>query len=102
MLKPLIAFLLLHVTQATALAAPPGGSATLEWAHEARHKIVLEDVVWNCAGNGCRGALKNSGTRAVARYCRILARYGKVTNFTTAAGPLDEAGLSRCNGRRAA
>lgn len=103
MLKHLIAVGLI-VTHAQLAAAPPAGprgSATIEWQRDARPHVVLDDVAWSCNGNGCAGALGSDAPRAVARYCRILARYGRVTSFSTPAGPLGEAELLRCNGQHA-
>lgn len=74
-----------------------GGSATIEWNREPEARVILEDVAWHCTGNDCSGSLTSDGPGAVARYCRVLARHGRVTSFRTASGPLEEAELLRCN-----
>lgn len=102
MLKHLVAagLIMMHAQLPAASAAGPGGSATIEWDRETRPEVVLEDVVWTCTGTDCRGSLYGSGPRALARYCKTLARYGKVTSFKTDAGAFAEAELLRCNKHR--
>lgn len=82
----------------TSLAAPRVlGEAQLEWKAQPRDRIIVDETIWRCAGNVCRGELVDHGPTRL-RSCMRLARFAKrVVSFRTPAANLDEAELARCN-----
>lgn len=88
----------------TALPASGAGwsaaEAKVEWSGFARETIIVEETVWKCDGDTCRGRVFDTPLLR-KRACRSIARYtGSVTRFATASGELAPEELARCNGKR--
>lgn len=84
------------VTTAPAHAAPRAGySATLQTALEAPARKVVNDVVWNCAGDSCQGPLDGSAPRTTCT--KVVKAFGPVTHFASPKGEFDADQLQRCN-----
>ena len=76
------------------------GEAKVEWSGFPRDTIIVEETVWKCDGDTCRGRVFDTPLLR-ARACRSIARYaGGVTRFATASGELAPEELARCNGKR--
>lgn len=86
-------------TTRPALAATPAQkhyTAALAAPLAAPQKVILDGVVWNCAGQTCVAA--PTGSRDVTVCGRLADRIGTVASFTGPRGTLAEADLARCNG----
>lgn len=75
----------------------PVGRAQLEWHHDARDKVILDNLLWRCAADQCFGPVPSEDRTPLARQCRQLARYGRVISFQTPSSALSSEALERCN-----
>ena len=71
-------------------------SATLASALEAPQREVINGVLWNCAGDSCKGPV--DGARAGNTCARVAKKFGQVTRFATPKGEMTAEELQRCNG----
>ena len=82
-------------TTTQAQAGTAGYSAKLATALEAPKSKVVNGVVWNCAGDACRGAVDGSAPRNVC--VKIAKNFGQLSSFTSPKGEFSAEDLQRCN-----
>ncbi len=58
-------------------------------------KLMLGDVLWNCAGASCSAAQDTA--RPVIVCTKLAAKVGQISTFTTPKGELAAEDLARCN-----
>jgi hypothetical protein len=101
-MKSLVCTLLVVAASAAAEAAPArqtAAEARVEWRNEPKPTVFVDDEVWHCDGDICKGPLIDKPFLKL-RACRTIARQlARVTGFSSASGPLGEEDLKRCNGK---
>lgn len=70
--------------------------AVVEWKHEPRETLIVDEKLWRCSQTVCRGPVVET-EHNVRRTCRLLARAGRLANFSTPAITLGAEELQRCN-----
>jgi hypothetical protein len=95
-MKAILALVALLATPA--LAAPTvSGEAVVRWAHGQENKIIVDETLWHCSGEVCRGQVTENGPM-LQRACRKLAQgAGWVESFRTPAQTFSSENLARCN-----
>ncbi len=58
------------------------GEARVEWRHGPQDKVIVDERIWRCHEDTCRGPLVDHTNRK-RRACRLLARAGRVISFST-------------------
>ena len=100
MMKKLLALTLLAIA-ASAGAQTAAGVATLERRSTTTEPLVVNGMLWRCAGSTCTGPA--SGDRfGDLRTCKELARkVGAVATFSSRRGALSAEDAVKCNARAA-
>lgn len=58
-------------------------------------KLMLGDVLWNCAGDSCSAAQDTA--RPVVICTKLAAKVGQISRFATPKGELAAEDIARCN-----
>jgi hypothetical protein len=95
-MKTKLALIALFATPA--FASPTvSGEAVVRWAHGPENKIIVDETLWHCSGEVCRGQVTENGV-VLQRACRKLAQgAGWVESFRTPAQTFTTENLARCN-----
>lgn len=71
-------------------------TASLATALDTPQREVINGVLWNCAGDSCKGPV--DGGRAGKTCASVAKKFGPLTRFATPKGELTAEELQRCNG----
>lgn len=69
--------------------------ATLAAPLAADRQGIIDGALWKCSGDRCSAPAQ--GGRPVFVCAKVAGKFGAVASFTSPAGPLSEAEVSRCN-----
>ena len=69
--------------------------ATLAAPLAAERQEIIDGALWKCSGDRCSAPAQ--GGRPVFVCAKVAGKFGAVASFTTPAGALTEAEVSRCN-----
>jgi len=76
-------------------AGTAGYTATLTTAVAAPQSKVLNDVIWKCEGDTCRGPIDGAAPKNTC--AQVVKTFGQISKFATPKGEFSAEQLQRCN-----
>lgn len=75
--------------------AGAGYTVTLATAVAAPQSKVLNDVIWKCEGDTCRGPIDGAAPKNTC--VQVVKTFGQISKFATPKGEFSAEQLQRCN-----